>query len=90
MTYDIKISAPSNKRISNIKINGKAFDLNKTYKVSSWGGNVQRQGENLQEAKIKPVYNVVMDYIKKQKSVKASLKSNVNVLDYQSGCMLKG
>lgn len=90
MTYDIKISAPTNKRISNIKINGKAFDLNKTYKVSSWGGNVQRQGENLQEAKIKPVYDVVMEYIKKQKSVKAPLKSNVNVLDYQSGCMLKG
>ncbi len=89
ITYDIKISGASGKRISNIKVGGKALDPSKTYLVSAWGGNVQKQGQNLREGKIKPVYDVVIDYIKRQKTVKAPMSSNVRITDFPSTCPTK-
>ncbi len=89
-SYSIKISAPSGKRISDFKIGGKPIDRKKTYKVSSWGGNLQNAGENLDEKKIRAVYEVVSDYIRKQKVVDISMTSNVKVLDYDCGCPQKG
>ncbi|WP_295421155.1 5'-nucleotidase C-terminal domain-containing protein, partial [Sulfurovum sp.] len=89
-SYSIKIAAPSGKRISDFKIGGKPIDLKKTYKVSSWGGNLQNAGENLDEKKIRAVYEVVSDYIRKQKVVDISMTSNVKVLDYDCGCPQKG
>lgn len=88
-SYAIKIKAPSGKRVSDFMIGGKPIDLNKTYRVSSWGGNLQNAGENL--AKETPaVYDVVRDYIRKKKVIDISLTSNVNVLDYPCGCPQKG
>jgi sulfur-oxidizing protein SoxB len=70
-------------------IGGKPIDLNKTYRVSSWGGNLQNAGENL--AKETPaVYDVVSDYIRKKKVIDISMESNVKVLDYACGCPQKG
>ncbi len=89
ITYDIKIGGASGKRISNIKVGGKALDPSKTYLVSAWGGNVQKQGQNLREGKIKPVYDVVIDYIKRQKTVKAPMSSNVRITDFPSTCPTK-
>ena len=89
-SYDITINAPSGKRISNFKIGGKPLDPKKTYKVSSWGGNLQNAGDNIDEKKIRPVYDVVSDYIRKQKVIDISNHSNVNVLDYDCGCPKKG
>ncbi len=89
-SYSIKVAAPSGKRISEFMIGGKPIDLKKTYKVSSWGGNLQNAGENLDEKKIRPVYEVVSDYIRKKKVVDISMESNVKVLDYDCGCPAKG
>ena len=90
VTYSITVSNPAGKRISNLKVGGKPLDPNKTYVVSSWGGNLQKAGTNLRKNKIRPVYDVVRDYIKRQKVVNVSNKSNVTVLDYSCGCPTKG
>jgi len=89
-SYSITIGAKSGKRISDLKIGGKPIDLKKMYKVSSWGGNLQNAGENLETKKIRAVYEVVSDYIRKKKEVNISTESNVKVLDYACGCPKKG
>jgi sulfur-oxidizing protein SoxB len=90
VAYDIKIGAPSGKRISNIMIKGKPLDDRKVYKVSSWGGNLQNAGTNLRDSLTRPVYEVTADYIRRQKSVNIDGTSNVNILDYDCGCPRKG
>ncbi len=89
-SYSIKIGAKSGKRISDLKIGGKPIDPKKMYKVSSWGGNLQNAGENIETKKIRPVYEIVSDYIRRKKVVDISPKSNVKVLDYGCGCPKKG
>ena len=89
-SYSIKVAASSGKRISDFMIGGKPIDLKKTYIVSSWGGNLQNAGENLDEKKIRAVYEVVSDYIRKQKIIDISMESNVKVLDFDCGCPIKG
>ncbi|KYJ85494.1 thiosulfohydrolase SoxB [Sulfurovum riftiae] len=89
-SYSIKVAAKSGERISDFMIGGKPINLKKTYKVSSWGGNLQNAGDNLDEKKIRAVYEVVSDYIRKQKVVDISMESNVKVLDYDCGCPAKG
>ena len=88
-SYSIKIDAPSGKRISEFKIGGKLIDIKKTYRVSSWGGNLQSAGENM-DKETPAVYELVSDYIRKQKVVDIPLTSNVKVLDYSCGCPEKG
>lgn len=90
VTYDIKIGAKGGSRISNLKVNGKALDERKTYLMSAWGGNVQKMGKNLREAKIRPVYDVTIDYIKRQKSVKVGEHSNVRITDIANSCPSRG
>lgn len=90
ITYDIKIGAKGGNRISNLKVNGKPIDANRNYVVSAWGGNLQSAGSNLREAKIKPVYDVTADYIKRKGNVDITTDSNVNVLDVACGCPKKG
>ena len=89
-TYDIAVSNSNGKRISNLNIGGKPIDVNKMYIVSSWGGNLQNAGTNLQEKKTRAVYDVVRDYIKRQKVVDVSNKGNVKLVDYTCGCPPKG
>lgn len=90
-SYSIKISAPSGKRVSDFMIGGKPLDPKKTYRVSSWGGNLQNAPSAVNPAKETPaVYDVVRDYIKKIKVVDISMESNVKVLDYSCGCPQKG
>lgn len=88
-TYSIKISAKSGERISEFMIGGKPIDVKKTYRVSSWGGNLQSVGENL-DKETPAVYEVVSDYIRKKKVIDISPKSNVKILDYDCGCPKKG
>lgn len=83
VTYDITIGAPYGKRITNLKVGGKALDAKKSYLMSAWGGNVQKAGKNLREDKIAPVYDITIDYIKRQKVVSAPEASNVRVLDFK-------
>jgi sulfur-oxidizing protein SoxB len=88
-SYSIKIDAPSGERISDFMIGGKPIDIKKTYRVSSWGGNLQSVGENM-DKETPAVYEVVSDYIRAKKVVDIPLKSNVKVLDYSCGCPEKG
>ncbi|MBU0631845.1 thiosulfohydrolase SoxB [bacterium] len=90
VTYDIAVANKAGHRISNLKVGGKPIDLNKTYVVSSWGGNLQNAGSNLRKDKTRPVYDIVRDYIKREKIVDVSNKGNVTVLDYDCGCPVKG
>lgn len=90
VTYDIAIGAASGKRIGNLKVGGKALDDSKTYKISSWGGNLQNAGRNLRESLIRPVYDVTAEYIRRQKTVDISGNSNVRITDYACGCPKKG
>jgi len=90
VTYDISVGNPTGKRISNLKVGGKPIDRKRTYVVSSWGGNLQNAGENLQKDKIRPVYDVVRDYIRRKKTVDVSNAGNVRLLDYDCGCPTKG
>jgi len=88
--YDIKIGGKPGSRIANIKVNGKPLDLGRNYKISSWGGNLQNAGKNLQESKIQPVYDVTRDYIKRQGTIDISTKdTNVNIVDFNTGCPSK-
>ena len=90
VTYSIEVAGKAGKRISKLMIGGKPIDLNKTYVVSSWGGNLQNAGENLQKDKIRAVYDVTRDYIKRQKVVDVSNVGNVTLVDYDCGCPVKG
>jgi sulfur-oxidizing protein SoxB len=90
VTYDIAVAGKTGERISNIMVGGKPLDRKKTYVVSSWGGNLQNAGDNLQEEKIRPVYDVTRDYIRRQQVVDVSNASNVRIVDYGCGCPPKG
>jgi len=90
VTYSIAVANKAGHRISKLMIGGKPIKLDKTYIVSSWGGNLQNAGNNIQKDKIRPVYDVTRDYIKKQKVVDVSNKGNVTLLDYDCGCPVKG
>ncbi|WP_345986261.1 thiosulfohydrolase SoxB [Sulfurimonas sp. HSL-1656] len=90
VTYEITVGNPRGKRISNLRIGGKPLDPKKTYVVSSWGGNLQNAGSNLQKGKTRPVYDVVRDYIRRKKTVDVSNAGNVKLLDYDCGCPAKG
>ena len=89
-SYSITIDEKAGKRITDFMIGGKPIDLKKTYSVSSWGGNLQSAGENLDKKKIRAVYEVVSDYIRKEKIIDIPLESNVKVLDFSCGCPVKG
>ncbi len=90
VTYSITVGAKAGERISKLMIGGKPLDPNKTYIVSSWGGNLQSAGENLQEDKIRAIYDVTRDYIRRKKVVDVSNTGNVTLLDYDCGCPAKG
>ena len=89
VTYDIKINTKAGQRIHNIKVNGKPLNDTRKYVISSWGGNLQNAGENLQESKIDNVYDIVARYIKKVGTVDMSSESGINILDYKCGCPTK-
>ena len=90
VTYSITVAGKAGQRISELMIGGKPVDLKKNYVVSSWGGNLQNAGENIQKDKIRAVYDVTRDYIKRQKVVDISNAGNVKILDYDCGCPVKG
>jgi len=51
---------------------------------------LQNAGENLDKKKIRAVYEIVSDYIRKEKSVDIGMQSNVKVLDFDCGCPSQG
>jgi sulfur-oxidizing protein SoxB len=88
-SYSITIDEKPGKRITKFMIGGKPIDIKKTYRVSSWGGNLQSAGKNM-DKETPAVYDVVADYIRKKKVIDIPLESNVKVLDFDCGCPVKG
>lgn len=87
MKYDIKVGGKAGNRIGNVKVNGKPLDDGRVYKISAWGGNLQSAGSNLQEAKIKPVYEVTANYIRRKALIDIKTSdTNVNIVDFNTGC----
>jgi sulfur-oxidizing protein SoxB len=87
--YEIKIDAPAGKRLRNIKVNGKDLDPKRSYVISAWGGNLYRAGKNVRPDH-RPVYDIVIEYIKRHKRINPPTESNVKVLDFNCGCPKKG
>jgi sulfur-oxidizing protein SoxB len=85
ITYSIKISGQAGNRISNLLVKGKKIEDNRVYRVSAWGGNLQKVGKNLQENKIASVYDITIDYLKKQTRIRVPEESNVKILDFKNG-----
>ncbi|MBI5815250.1 MAG: thiosulfohydrolase SoxB [Nitrospinae bacterium] len=79
VAYDCHINGKAMDRLHNIKVNGKDIDLGRRYKISAWGGNLYRAGENLRPANA-PVYDVVADYIRRAGKVSAPEESGVNIV----------
>ncbi|MCX7738138.1 MAG: thiosulfohydrolase SoxB [Hydrogenothermaceae bacterium] len=84
LEYEIRINGEPGKRLSNIKVNGKDLDPNRNYVVAAWGGNMHRAGKNIK--KLRPVYDITIDYIKRVKVVNPPQRSNVKIVDYPCGC----
>jgi len=78
VTYSIAVAGKAGERISKLMIGGKPIDLDRTYTVSSWGGNLQNAETNLKEDKIRPVYDVLRDYIKVEHVAYVRNEMNVN------------
>lgn len=79
VTYDCHVNNDIFDRLHNIKVNGKPLDPNRKYKVSAWGGNLYRAGENLRPDHA-PAYDVVASYIRRKGKVSAPEKPNVRVI----------
>lgn len=62
LRYTIDPTAPRNKRITNMELNGKPIDAKKNYNVAAWAG----MDKDLQGPKI---WDVVADYLRNQKVV---------------------
>lgn len=84
LEYEIRINGEPGKRLSNIKVNGKDLNPNRNYVVAAWGGNMHRAGKNIK--KLRPVYDITIDYIKRVKVVNPPQRSNVKIVDYPCGC----
>ena len=67
LQYAINPTAGAGKRISNMTLNGKLLDPNKTYKVAGWAPVT----EEAKAAGGEPIWDVVAKYLKDIKTVKA-------------------
>lgn len=79
VTYDCHINGAAFDRLHNIMVNGKPLDPNRKYKISAWGGNLYRAGENVRPG-VEPVYDVVADYVRRKGKVNAPTASNVRIV----------
>lgn len=62
LSFDIKVNEVMGKRIQNLKVQGKDVYPDKEYTMTGWASMVEQPGP--------PVYEIVMNYIRKKKTVK--------------------
>ena len=79
--YEIEINGPQYKRIRNVKIGGKPLKENKEYLVAVYGGPPPPLDAVEPDFKIVPVYDILIEYIKKKRNIKVRTEPNVKVLD---------
>jgi sulfur-oxidizing protein SoxB len=80
LQYTINPMGQANKRISNMTLNGKLIDPNKTYKVAGWAPVAE-------EAKAvggEPIWDVVAKYLRDIKTVKAK-QLNMPIIEGAKG-----
>jgi len=81
MEYEIEINGPQYKRIRRVWIGGKPLKENKEYLMAVYGGPPPPPDVILPDYKPVPVYDILIDYIRKKKNIKVRTKPNVKVLD---------
>ncbi len=79
--YEIEINGPQYKRIKSVRIGGKPLKENKEYMMAVYGGPPPPEDAIHPDYKPVPVYDILIDYIKKKKNIKVRTKPNVKVLD---------
>ncbi|SHK53096.1 thiosulfohydrolase SoxB [Thermocrinis minervae] len=79
--YELMVNAPMGQRIRNIKVKGKDLDPKKTYLVAVWGGPPPPAEILDPNFKPRPVYDVVLEYVRKIKHISIDPRPNVKVLD---------
>lgn len=81
LTYSLYINGKPGERIRNISVGGRPFNPGRDYVLASYGGNLQNTGTILEKYPPRPVYDIVAEYIRSQKSIKLEPKPPVRVLD---------
>ncbi len=79
--YEIEVYGPQYKRIKNVWIGGKPLKENKEYLMAVYGGPPPPPDAVHPDYKSVPVYDILIDYIKKKGNIKVRTKPNVKVLD---------
>jgi sulfur-oxidizing protein SoxB len=64
LQYTCRVNAPMGKRLDNIVVRGKPLDASRRYKIASWAPVAEG-------ASGKPVWDVVIPYLRAQKTVRA-------------------
>lgn len=62
LSFDIKVNEVMGKRIQNLKVRGKDVHPDKEYTMTGWASMAEQPGP--------PVYEIVMNYIRKKKTIK--------------------
>ncbi len=79
--YEIEVYGPQYKRIKRAWIGGKPLKENKEYLMAVYGGPPPPPDAIHPDYKPVPVYDILINYIKKKGSIKVRTKPNVKVLD---------
>ncbi len=79
--YEIEINGPQYNRIRRVWIGGKPLKEDKEYLMAVYGGPPPPPDAIHPDYKPVPVYDILIDYIKKKGSIKVRTEPNVKVLD---------
>lgn len=88
--YEIEIGAKQGQRIKRAWIKGKELDPKKEYIVAVYGGPTPPPEVLLPDVKPIPVYDIVIDYIRKKRHIYVDPTPNVKVLDAKYVSPLEG
>lgn len=66
LNYTLKVNETMGKRIQDLKVRGKTVDHDKEYAMAGWAAMSEQSGM--------PVYDILIDYIKKKKVIKVKLE----------------
>ena len=79
--YSIEVNGPQYNRIREVKIGGKPLKKDKEYMMAVYGGPPPPPDMVHPDYKPVPVYDILIDYIKKKGKIKVRTEPNVKVLD---------
>lgn len=65
LSYTLRVNEKMGKRIQDLKVRGKSVNPDKEYTMAGWAAMSEQPG--------KPVYDILIDYIKKKKTIRVKL-----------------